>query len=222
MSHNTTVTIDGPAASGKTVVGKLVSKHLNYRFLDTGSMYRAITREALQKEIKLDDDIALSQLAIDTDIKLIPQDTSGCVLVNGKKLMHELRNPDVDKSVSQVSSVSGVRTALVKNQRMVCEDGEIVVVGRDIGTVVLPDARIKIYLTASLEIRAIRRHNDTTSQEGSFDTKTIVEKLRERDHIDSTRENSPLRPANDAVIIDTDNLSVEEVADIIVDFVGTS
>ena len=222
MSRNTTVTIDGPASSGKTVVGKLVSKHLNYRFLDTGSMYRAITREALKKEINLDDDIALSQLAIDTDIKLIPQDISGLILVNGKKLLHELRDPDIDKSVSQVSSVSGVRTALVKRQRMVCEEGEIVVVGRDIGTVVLPDARIKIYLTASLEIRARRRHDESTSQEGRFDTKNIFEKLRKRDLVDSTRENSPLRPADDAVIIDTDNLSIEEVADIIVDLVGTS
>ena len=185
-------------------------------------MYRAITREALKKEINLDDDIALSRLAIDTDIKLIPQDISGLILVNGKKLLHELRNPDIDKSVSQVSSVSGVRTALVKRQRMVCKEGEIVVVGRDIGTVVLPDARIKIYLTASLEIRARRRHDEITSQEGRFDTKNIFEKLRKRDLVDSTRENSPLRPADDAVIIDTDNLSIEEVADIIVDLVGTS
>ena len=221
MSLKTTITIDGPAASGKTVVGKLVSKHLNYRFLDTGSMYRAITWEALQKKIDLDDDIALSKLAIDTDIKLISQDTSGYILVNGKK-MQELRNPDVDASVSQVSSVSGVRTALVKTQRMVCKDGEIVVVGRDIGTVVLPDARIKIYLTASLKIRASRRHDDITSQEGSFDTKTVVEKLRERDHIDSTRENSPLRPAYDAIRIDTDNLGIKEVAEMIVDLVGIS
>ena len=217
----TTVAIDGPAASGKTAVGKLTSKQLDYRFLDTGSMYRAVTLEALMRDISLNDNGALSKLAVSLNFELLPQNTTGILAVDGNELNEELRDPRVDAAVSQISKIDGVRTALVEQQRIVCADGQIVVVGRDIGTVVVPDARVKVYLTAPIVVRANRRYSEIHSLGGNVDLDSLIEKLERRDHIDSTRASSPLRPADDAVQIDTENLSVKQVSDIVVNLAGT-
>ena len=215
------IAVDGSAASGKSTVGRRLAAHLGYPFLDTGIMYRAITYAALQRGIDLSDDGALARLAssvtMDVGLPLPGSDGSATIAVDGEDVTARLRGSDVEEAVSLVSRDPAVREALVRKQREIAArrhpDGPygIVMAGRDIGTVVLPDADLKIYLDASLEERAARRHREFANLGRDVSEADVLADIRRRDQIDSEREVSPLRPAEDAVIIETDGLSLDQV-----------
>ena len=208
------IAIDGPVAAGKTVVGRKLAQQLGFRYLDTGVMYRAITWLSLQREIPAEDEEALGQLARDNPIRLQGQD-SDKVLIGGAQVGPELRDPSVDRRVSLVSQVSQVRRALVQQQRALAKEGKIVLVGRDIGTVVLPGADLKIFVTASLEERARRRWRDQLAQRTETNYQQVLEETRSRDELDSHRADSPLKPAEDAWQMSTEGLSVDQVVNLI-------
>ena len=221
------VAIDGPAAVGKTVVGRRLAQHLLFKFLDTGAMYRAVTWAALNGGVRLDDDAALARLAWEVDIQagerpwdddtFAPKpDTGQRVLVDGTDVSGSLRAPEVEHGVSIVAKVKGVREALVHKQRLLSR-GQCVVVGRDIGTVVLPDAQRKVFLEASVEVRARRRHQQLRDQGHSVDLDVVRADMEARDSLDSQRAHSPLRPADDAWRLVTDGLSAEQVVQLIYD-----
>lgn len=202
------IAIDGPAASGKSTIGFLLAQHLNYVYLDTGSMYRALTLAALRNGVALDDETALATLAdrVDLDVLPLQGETDGrqyTVLLDGVDVTWDLRLPEVDAAVSQVSTFGRVREHMVQRQREVGRRRRVVMVGRDIGTVVMPDAPLKLYVTASAEERARRRLIDRWRQGHDDDYESILADVVRRDHIDSNRRHSPLRPAVDSIIIDT-------------------
>ena len=208
------VAIDGPGASGKTVVGKGVARRLGYRFMDTGTMYRAVTWLALRHRTPLGDHDALSQTAqaLSLCIGREPEDgSSPRVVVNGKDTADELHSPEVDRSVSAVSAVHGVRKAMVQLQRSMGEEGRVVMAGRDIGTVVLPDASLKVFLLASSEERARRRHAELLARGVRIEYQDVLNDLLRRDRLDSERDLSPLTPAEDAWLVDTDGQTIEHL-----------
>lgn len=198
-------------ASGKTTVGRLLAKRLGCFFLDTGLMYRAVTWAALRSDVDLDDAEGLTSLANAMEIRLLEGDSGERLFVNGEDVTDSLRDPDVERGVSSVSAVSGVRKALVKHQRTIAERDPVVMAGRDIGTVVIPDATAKVYLAATAEVRADRRYEELKSSGVAISRNQVLEDLVRRDKIDSERADSPLRRADDAVIIDTDDLAIETV-----------
>jgi cytidylate kinase len=215
MTLPSIIAIDGPAASGKSTIGKRLADELGYLFFDTGVMYRAVTWIALQRGVDVRDEAAVTRLAEETPIDVAPaskSDGRACdVLVEGRDITWETRRPEVDANVSVVSAYAGVRRALSRQQRRIGQRGRVVMVGRDIGTVVLPEADLKIYLDASAEERARRRFNEIVARGEYADFDEILSKVRERDRIDSTRAVAPLRPAEDAVILDSDKMSADEV-----------
>jgi len=210
-----TIAIDGPAASGKSAVGLALAHELRYRFFDTGAMYRAITWLALQRHVDVHDADVLSKLAL--SVKIVVRDMPGDaieptgVTLDGSDATPHLRDADVEANVSFVSRVPNVRRTLVRIQRALARDGAVVMAGRDIGSVVLPDADLKIYLDASREVRARRRADQlrAAGEHPVFDA--LLADLARRDGIDSSRDVSPLTAASGAVIINTDDLSIEEV-----------
>lgn len=209
------ITIDGPAGSGKSTIGKLLADYLNYLFVDTGVMYRAVTLAALENGININDETQISHLAEDIEITLQPptaEDGRDCdVLIDGEDVTWDIRNPEVDSFVSIVAAYPGVRKILSEKQRQIGLHGNVVMMGRDIGTVILPKADLKIYLDASVEERAKRRYTERKSRGEEVDYEQILSVVRERDGIDSTREVAPLKPASDAVVIQTDGFTPEEV-----------
>jgi cytidylate kinase len=209
------IAIDGPAASGKSTIGKRLADTLDYLFFDTGVMYRAITWLALQRGLDMRDEAAITALANSVPIDVLPPsqtDGRACdVVVEGQDITWETRRPKVDANVSVVSAYAGVRRALSAQQRRIGQRGRVVMVGRDIGTVVLPDADLKIYLDASAEERARRRYDEIIARGEQADYDEILAKVINRDRIDSTRDVAPLRAADDAVIVDSDHLNAEEV-----------
>ena len=209
------IAIDGPAASGKSTVGLRLAQTLGYLFFDTGVMYRAITWLALQRGINIHDEAALTTLAEETQIDVAPAsraDGRACdVLVNGQDITWEVRSRSVDANVSTVSTYRGVRQALSQQQRRVGQRGNIVMVGRDIGTVVLPEADLKIYLDATAEERARRRYDEILARGGKTDYDGILKRVIERDRIDSTRDVAPLKAAEDAVVLNSDQLNEDQV-----------
>jgi len=209
------IALDGPAASGKSTLGRRLADALGYLFFDTGVMYRAITWIALQRNMDLRDEAAITELAENAQIDIRPpskNDGRACdVIINEKDVTWDMRGDDVDANVSAVSTYAGVRKALSEQQRRIGLRGKVVMVGRDIGTVVLPEADLKIYLDAGAEERAGRRYNEMVARRDKADYDDILKKVIERDYIDSTRAVAPLRPADDAVIIDSDKLDADEV-----------
>jgi cytidylate kinase len=207
------IAIDGPAASGKTVIGAEVAQRLGYRFLDTGAMYRAVTWAALQAELDISDEAAIAVFAETVRVELADNEREGgrVVLVDGQNATPHFREPAVEAAVSLVARVPRVREALVRIQRQEAASGRIVMAGRDIGSVVLPEARVQVYLDASRDVRARRRAEQLTHAGAAADLDTLVADLARRDGIDSSREASPLTAAPEAVIINTDDLSIEEV-----------
>ena len=212
--------IDGPAASGKTTVGRITAKCLDFGFLDTGMMYRAATWSAIRMGIDPQDGRTLTRMTETLRIEMIRTCAGDRLLVDGADATDELRLPDVDRNVSAVSAVPGVRRALVPHQRRTAEEqGPIVMVGRDIGTVVLADARNKVFLDASAETRAQRRYSEMQASGRAVGLDQVLAETSLRDRIDSERTDSPLRAADDAVVINTDDLEVEEVVARIVNLV---
>ncbi len=218
MPLPTVVAIDGPVASGKTVVGNEVARRLGYRFIDTGLMYRAITWLALRDQIPLEDETALGRLAQNTTVT-IEANGLARVLANGAEVTPHLRLPEVDAAVSMVSQVAGVRRAMVAQQRRMAAEAPVVMVGRDIGTNVLPDAPAKLFLEASAEERGRRRHRDLQASGLTVSYQEVLTNMELRDTIDSQRTEAPLRPAEDAVLVATDGLSEEEVVERVMEVV---
>jgi len=210
-----TITIDGPAASGKSTIGELLARRMGYIYLDTGAMYRAVTWIALERGIDIADGEAISALAERVEINItrptVDDGRQYTVNANGEDVTWEIRRPEVDANVSPVSAYPGVRQALTDQQRRIGRRGRIVMMGRDIGTVVLPGADLKIYLGATAEERARRRHREVLERGEDADYEEVLAAMRRRDKIDSEREEAPLRPADDAIIIDTTGLSIAEV-----------
>jgi len=209
------IAIDGPAASGKSTLGRRLADSLGYLFFDTGVMYRAVTWVTLQRGVNVRDEAAVTDLAEKIQIDVSPAskpDGRVCdVIVEGKDVTWETRRPEVDANVSIVSAYRGVRSAMSKQQRRIGQRGRVIMVGRDIGTVVLPEADLKIYLDASAQERARRRSNEIKARGGEADYDDILASVIERDRIDSTRDVAPLRAAEDAVMIDSDSMSADEV-----------
>ncbi len=212
------IAIDGPAASGKSTLGHKLAQTLGYLYFDTGVMYRAVTLIALQQGISIGDEVAITALAEQAQIDVRPpsvQDGRAYdVVVDGQDITWDIRRPEVDTNVSPVSAYVGVRKALSTQQRRIGERGQVVMVGRDIGTVVLPDAELKIYLDASVTERARRRYQELLQRGEPADYDHILHAMRQRDHIDSNRKAAPLRPASDAHILCSDGLDAEQVLEL--------
>ncbi len=218
------IAIDGPSAVGKNTVGARLAERLGYGFLDTGAMYRAITLVAIEQGMDLTDEPALTALADRVSMELRkPDDGQGhnSILVDGRNVTDEIRREDVEKGVSLVSSVAGVREAMVARQRELATGSSMVLVGRDIGTVVLPYADLKVFLTASPEERAKRRHLEMLEKGQQADYDSVLSDLKRRDDIDSRRAHSPLKAAADAVLVDTDGISADQVVTRILSMVDT-
>jgi len=209
------IAIDGPAASGKSTVAEKLAAELGYLYFDTGVMYRAVTLAALRKLGSVEDEQAVSQLAQEVRIDVNPPGRSDGrlydVLLDGEDVTWSIRQPDVDRNVSQVSAYPQVRIAMTEQQRRVGQRGNVVMVGRDIGTVVFPEAELKIYLDASVEERARRRYEELRKRGQDVTYEDILKDMKRRDSMDSSREIAPLRAAEDAVILNTDGLSICEV-----------
>jgi cytidylate kinase len=214
------IAIDGPAASGKSTVGKLVAQKLGFLLFDTGALYRAVTLAAQQQGIPIDDEARIEELAHAIHIDLIPATVDDgrpyTVLVDGQDVTWDIRSESVDAQVSTVSAYPGVREALKQQQRRIARQGRVVMAGRDIGTVVFPEAPLKVFLDASPEERARRRCEELRERGEAADYEEILAGVRHRDEIDSTRATAPLKIANDAVVIDTDHLDIGQVVDEII------
>ncbi len=208
------IAIDGPAGSGKSTVAKRLAKRLKIAYLDTGAMYRAVAFLALKNGIGLDDEIALAELTRSSDIEMKYDNMSiySDILINGEIVTESIRSPEVDAAVSLVSRVPGVRERLVEIQRSF-SSMDAVVEGRDIGTAVFPECEVKVYLTASEVVRADRRIIDMREKGHEIDRDEVEYSIKQRDNIDRSRKASPLVVADDAVRIDTTNLSIDEVVD---------
>jgi len=215
QSSPSIIALDGPAASGKSTLGNKLALSLGYLFFDTGIMYRAITWIALQHDLDLKNEAIITELAQKAQIDIRPpskDDGRACdVVLEDKDVTWDMRGGNVDANVSIVSAYAGVRKALSEQQRRIGMRGKVVMVGRDIGTVVLPEADLKIYLDASAEERAKRRYDELIARGEKADYDEILRKVIERDRIDSTRAVAPLRPADDAIIIDSDKMDIEQV-----------
>ncbi len=210
-----TVAIDGPAASGKSTIGGWLAREVGYLYLDTGVMYRAVAAVALARGIPISDEAAVTAMAELLDLEVSPPTAEDgrdvTVLADGVDISWEIRRPEVERAVSPVSAYAGVRQAMVRQQRRIAEQGGVVMVGRDIGTVVLPRADLKIYLDAALQVRAQRRYRERIARGEQVDLERVKAELRCRDEIDSSRQHSPLAAAPDAIVIDSTNMGVEDV-----------
>jgi cytidylate kinase len=215
-----TVAIDGPAGAGKSTIAKAIAKELGIIYLDTGAMYRAVALKALQEEIDTLDIEQLSAMMSDIDINIVYIENVQKILLDGKDVSEKIRTPQVSTGSSRVATVPGVRLKLVELQRHIALNNSVVMDGRDIGTYVLPDAKYKFFLTASVEERAKRRYNEQVScgmNNVSFDE--VLNDIIYRDKNDSEREFAPLKKAPDAVEIDTTDMEISEVIDIILSIV---
>jgi len=216
MPNPATIAIDGPVAVGKSAIGSLLAQRLGYRFLDTGAMYRALTWLALELGIDLEDEKALEELALGANIELAAE----AVMVAGRDVTGDIRGEEVERGVSLVAKVAGVRRALVAKQQQLAQGGQVVMAGRDIGTVVLPHAELKLYLAASAEERAHRRYLELVQRGEEANYEQVLAELKRRDKIDSERALAPLQPAPDAKVIDTDGLNIEQVLAEIMGIIG--
>lgn len=218
MSKN--IAIDGPAGAGKSTIAKLIAKKLGYIYVDTGAMYRAMALFLIRKGISPEDTDSLENACNEADISISFADGVQVVLLNGENVNAFLRTEEVSKMASISSTNAKVRSKLVSLQQALAQKRDVVMDGRDIGTVVLPDAYLKIFLTASSEVRAKRRFDELTQKGVECNYDEILRDIIERDHRDSTRENSPLKQADDAILLDSSFLSIEEVADKVISYLN--
>jgi cytidylate kinase len=205
------IAIDGPASSGKSTVAKILAKEYGYIYTDTGAMYRSVTYLAIQHQVDFEDEQKLVALIERYPITFKQTETGQLIFVDGQDVTEAIRQPEVTNNVSIVSAHEKVRHELVRQQQKIAEDGGVVMDGRDIGTVVLPNAEVKIFLVASVTERAERRFKENQSKGIDTDFETLKQEIEQRDYLDSHREVSPLKQAEDAVRIDTTGLSIEEV-----------
>jgi cytidylate kinase len=210
------IAIDGPAASGKSTTARLAAERLGYLHVDTGAMYRAVTLKVLRSGIALDDKGAIGALVQTTHVLLQRSPHGLRVLLDGDDVTEEIRTPAVTRAVSAVSSQKAVRSAMVREQRSMGKHGGIVLEGRDIGTVVFPDADLKFFMVAGIRSRAERRRKDLEKQGQSMSTDSLVTEIEDRDRRDTSRAESPLRKADDAIEIDTSDMTIEQQVDVVV------
>jgi CMP/dCMP kinase len=207
------IAIDGPAGSGKSTVAQLIAKQLNYRYIDTGAMYRAVAWTAQKKGMSLVDETAMAKIAESLNIEFVPGAEGQAVLVDGENATALLKNEIVGRGASTVAAHKFVREVLVARQRQIGETNNVVMDGRDIGTFVFPQAEKKFFLVADAEERGRRRYEELKSKNPELDLKTIVEEILQRDYEDRNRKFSPLVKADDALEVDTTRLSIKEVTD---------
>src|SRR5579863_9750115 len=209
---NIVVAIDGPAGAGKSTIARHLARHFGLLNLETGAMYRAFALKALRLEVPLEDPAALERLAADTDIRLEPGEDENRVLLDGEDVTGQIRNQTVTDAASRVSVFPPIRAAMVKRQQEMGARGGVVMEGRDIGTVVFPNAEVKIFLDAAPEVRGLRRY-DQLGQSGctpAVQPEEVIRELRERDYRDRNRADSPLKPAPDSVLLDSTDMTLEE------------
>ena len=218
MSYS--VAIDGPAGAGKSTIAKMVAKKLGFIYVDTGAMYRAMALHLLRKGIPATDSAAISAACEDADITIQYQNGEQVVLLNGENVNAYLRTEEVGNMASTTSAQPAVRTKLVELQQALAAKSDVIMDGRDIGTVVLPHAQVKIYLTASSMVRAKRRYDELTAKGESCNLEKIRQDIEDRDYRDMHRETSPLKQAEDAVLVDTSDMTIEQVIDRIVALIG--
>ncbi|GHH98167.1 (d)CMP kinase [Neobacillus kokaensis] len=213
MKKKLSIAIDGPAAAGKSTVAKIVAEKLTYVYIDTGAMYRALTYKAIDEKLNLEDEEALLDTLLAANIELLPSENGQLVYLDHKEVTNEIRTEEVTNSVSIVSKHPKVREEMVRRQQSFAINGGVVMDGRDIGTHVLPNAEIKVFLLASVEERALRRHAENLQKGFPSDLDKLKEDIARRDKIDSERKTAPLKKADDAIEIDTTSLTIPEVVD---------
>lgn len=214
------IAIDGPASAGKSTIAKRVAKELGFIYCDTGAMYRTVTYMAIKDQLGFGDEAAIMQHLANMTIRFEPGDPEQSVLMNDEDVTLAIREPDVTNNVSQVSALPKVRTELVKRQRDIAASSNIVMDGRDIGTTVLPNAEVKIYMVASVAERAKRRYKENIQKGIETPLATLEQEIAERDRKDSHRAVSPLRQASDAIRIDTTSMTIDEVVERILSLIG--
>jgi len=208
-----TIAIDGPSGAGKSTVAKRVASALGYAYIDSGAMYRAVAWNAVRNGIPVDDESAIVNLARETDIRFQTREMGQRVMVGEVDVSEAIRTPEVTQLSSPVSAIPGVRRVLVAQQQAMGADGGVVMEGRDIGTMVFPSADLKVFLTASEDERARRRWKERAARGEPGSVEEIMIEQRERDARDSSRADSPLRPANDSVLIESDGFSIDQVVE---------
>jgi cytidylate kinase len=219
-----TIAIDGPAAAGKSTLARSLAAHLGYLYFDTGVMYRAVTLAALRAAIPVEDEPQVSaiaeQIAIDVQPASVPDGRQYDVLLDGEDVTWAIRSPEIDAQVSKVSMYGRVRRAMTERQREIGRRGRVVMVGRDIGTVVLPEAELKIFLKADVEDRAQRRYEELRARGEAAEYAAVLDSVQTRDQLDSTRDLAPLRPAGDATIVDSTELDPQQVLERVLELVA--
>ena len=214
MSYN--IAIDGPAGAGKSTIAKLIAKKKNYIYVDTGAMYRAMALYFLETGIKADEQEKISHVVDQIDVTITYENDDQIVWLNGRNVNGMIRTEEVSRMASATSVNSDVRSKLVELQRKLASKENVVMDGRDIGTVVLPNADVKVYLTASSAVRAKRRYEEQIAKGEECNLEEIEKDIIERDHRDMTREISPLKQAEDAILLDSSDMTIEEVADAVI------
>ena len=212
MKNNIVVAIDGPSAAGKSTIAKLIAKKENFIYIDTGAMYRCVAYYCLDRQIDLDDEEQVKTCIKDINIQLTADNR---VILNDKDVSQDIRTDEVSRGASIVSRYEAIRQFLVDSQRQMASMGNVILDGRDIGTVVLPNADLKIYQIASVETRALRRYKENIERGLQADLDVIQKEIEERDYQDMHRQISPLKKADDAIVVDTSDLSLDEVVDVV-------
>ncbi|MDE6052321.1 MAG: (d)CMP kinase [Lachnospiraceae bacterium] len=216
MSNNIAIAIDGPAGAGKSTIAKLIAKKKGYIYVDTGAMYRAMTLYFIEQGIGADEQERISEAVPDVDVTITYENGEQIVWLNGRNVNGLIRTEEVGKIASSISANKEVRKKLVELQQALARKESVVMDGRDIGTCVLPDADVKIYLTADSHVRAVRRYEELKTKGQECDLDVIEKDIIERDYQDTHRELSPLRQAEDAVLLDSSDMTIEQVADAII------
>lgn len=212
-THKIAVAVDGPAGAGKSSISKIVAKKLGYLYIDTGAMYRSVTWAVLHNHIDVNNQKAVEALLPELDLTMEASDDSCKVFIAGQDVTDFIRTPQVNNAVSIVASYKGVRQYLVERQRLMAEAGGVILDGRDIGSVVLPNAELKIYLTASVEARAMRRYLEVKGTVNEQTLEDIKESVMQRDDMDKNRKESPLIQVEDAVLVDSSEMTFDETVE---------
>ncbi|MBO8137226.1 MAG: (d)CMP kinase [Desulfotomaculum sp.] len=222
MSRKINIAIDGPAGAGKSTVAKILAKKMGLMYIDTGSMYRAVTWKALKLNCGFDDAEELARLSAVTSIELVPDEENYRILVDGIDVTSEIRKPEVSQHVSLVARIPEVRENMRRQQQTMAAPGGVVMDGRDIGTKVLPNAEVKFFLTASIEERARRRQEELKERGYNISLEKLKNEISKRDYMDKNRQTDPLVQAEDAILIDTTGLTVQQVVDKMVAYINKS